>query len=134
MRTHPHLHLSSYATGLLSAREPLGQIVGIAKTAETAIHGVLIASHHLGPGATGHARLDVITVKPMITLDIEPVGVASHRAVGVDRQAPADKCNNGHTMGRDDCSASAAIYWPISRSRSGGRRPARPAANPIPPQ
>ena len=81
----PHPHLSSHAASLFPACEPLGQITGTPQTAETAIYGVLIAPHHPDPGATCHARLDVITVKPQITLNIETVGAASHRAVGVDQ-------------------------------------------------
>jgi len=93
---HSHLHLSSHTPGLLPTRKPLGQIAGIAQTAETAIHGVLIAPTP-GPVAIGHARLDAITVKP-----------------------PADRSNSGQTMGRDGSSASAAMSWSISRSCSGG--------------
>lgn len=73
---------------LLPAREPLGQIAGVAQTAETAIDDFLVAPHHPGPVATGHARFDVLTVKPQVTLDIEPVRAASHRAVGVDQAGP----------------------------------------------
>jgi len=68
----------------LPAHEPLSQIAGVAKTVETAIDGILVTPHHLGPITTGHARFDVLTVKPLVTLDIEPVCAASHRAVSVD--------------------------------------------------
>ncbi len=85
---HRHLHLSSHVPGLLPACEPLGQIAGVAQTAETAIDSVLVALHHLNPVATNHTRFDVLTVKPLVTLDIESVGAISYWAVGVDQAGP----------------------------------------------
>lgn len=77
-----------HVPALFPERKPLGQIAGVAQTAETMIDGVLVAPHHLGQGTAGHARFDILTVKPLVPLDIKPVRAASHRTVGVDRAGP----------------------------------------------
>jgi len=69
----------------LPSRNPLGQIAGVAQTAETTIDIVMVAPHHLLQRAFGYARFDVLTVKTQVSLDIETECSASDRALGIDQ-------------------------------------------------
>ena len=49
------------------------------------VNDIVIAPDHLRKVAFGNARFDVGAVKPLVALDIKPVGTAGDGALGIDR-------------------------------------------------
>lgn len=64
--------------------EPLDQRTRLAQGGESSIDGIVVAPDDVGKRPVGDARFDITAVESAIVLDVEAVGAAGDRALGID--------------------------------------------------